>query len=381
MNTGTGNLTFTSAPSTGSTEFVVASGTTCTTSSPVAPSGSCIINITFTPSASGARSAMLTIADNATGSPQTISLTGTGVATAPVATVTPSALVFTSQTVNTTSTAQAVTVKNTGNANLNITAAAAISATNAADFAVAAGTTCTNGAAVAPNATCVINITFTPTAAGARAATLSITDNAAGSPQTLGLTGTAVAAAPVASVAPTTVAVGGQLVTTTSTAQVVTVTNTGNSNLNITAAPSISGANAADFAVACRDDLHKWGDRGGERVVRHQYHVHSSSGSERQPGRHVDHCGQCRGQPADDTSDRDRVGLHAQRVARNPQSGRFRHDCGHGDGSRRLYWGRYANLLRVNSRGKLLGALERSYRSGARECNDCYEGTAGAASV
>jgi hypothetical protein len=143
-----------------------------------------------------------------------------------------------------------VTVKNTGNANLNITAAAAISGTNAADFAVAAGTTCTNGAAVAPNATCVINITFTPSAAGARAATLSITDNAAGSPQTLGITGTAVAAAPVASVAPSTVAAGGQLVTTTSTAQVVTVTNTGNASLNITAAPSISGANAADFAVA-----------------------------------------------------------------------------------------------------------------------------------
>jgi len=249
-NNGTGNLTFTSAPSTGSTEFVVASGTTCTTSSPVTPSSSCIINITFTPSASGARSATLTIADNATGSPQTISLTGTGVATAPVAIVTPSALVFTSQTVNTTSTAQAVTVKNTGNANLNITAAAAISGTNAADFAVAAGTTCTNGAAVAPNATCVINITFTPTAAGARAATLSITDNAAGSPQTLGLTGTAVAAAPVASVAPATVPFAGELVTTTSSAQVVTVRNTGNSNLNITAAPSISGANAADFAVA-----------------------------------------------------------------------------------------------------------------------------------
>ena len=250
MNNGTGNLTFTSAPSTGSTEFVVASGTTCTTSSPVTPTSSCIINITFTPSASGARSATLTIADNATGSPQTISLTGTGVATAPVATVTPSALVFTSQTVNTTSSAQAVTVKNTGNANLNITAAASLSGANAADFAVAAGTTCTNGAAVAPNATCVINITFTPTAAGARAASLSITDNAAGSPQTLGITGTAVAAAPVASVAPTTVAAGGQLVTTTSSAQVVTVTNTGNSNLNITAAPSISGTNAADFAVA-----------------------------------------------------------------------------------------------------------------------------------
>ncbi len=251
-NTGNANLNITAAPSisgTNAADFAVASGTTCTNGAAVAPTASCIINITFTPSAAGSRSAALTIADNAAGSPQTLTLTGTGAA-APVATVTPAAVAFTSQTVNTTSAAQAVTVKNTGNANLNITAAASLSGANAADFAIAAGTTCTNGAAVAPNATCVINITFTPSAAGARSATLSITDNAAGSPQTLGITGTAVAAAPVASVAPTTVAAGGQLVTTTSTAQVVTVTNTGNASLNITAAPSISGANAADFAVA-----------------------------------------------------------------------------------------------------------------------------------
>jgi hypothetical protein len=252
-NTGNANLNITAAPSisgTNAADFAVASGTTCTTSSPVTPSSSCIINITFTPSAAGSRSGVLTIADNAAGSPQALTLTGTGAA-APVATVTPAAVAFSSQTVNTTSaTPQVVTVKNTGNANLNITAAASLSGANAADFAIAAGTTCTNGAAVAPNATCVINITFTPSAAGARSATLSITDNAAGSPQTLGITGTAVAAAPVASVAPTTVAAGGQLVTTTSTAQVVTVTNTGNASLSITAAPSISGANAADFAVA-----------------------------------------------------------------------------------------------------------------------------------
>lgn len=192
-NTGNINLTFSAAPSTGSTEFAVASGTTCTTTTPVAPNGTCTINVTFTPSAAGARSATLTLADNGTGSPQTLSLTGTGVASAPVVTLTPSTPIsFGGQLVTTTSTAQTVTVKNTGNANLNITAAPAITGTNASDFAVATGTTCTSGATVAANGTCVIMITFTPPAgaSGARSATLSIADNATGSPQTLALSGT-----------------------------------------------------------------------------------------------------------------------------------------------------------------------------------------------
>ncbi|HWF38399.1 MAG TPA: choice-of-anchor D domain-containing protein [Candidatus Acidoferrales bacterium] len=193
-NTGNINLTFSANPATGSTEFVVASGTTCTTTTPVAPNGTCTINITFTPSAAGARSATLTLADNGTGSPQTLSLTGTGVASAPVVTLTPSTPIsFSGLLVTTTSAAQTVTVKNTGSSNLNITATPAITGTNASDFAVATGTTCTSGAAVAANATCVINITFTPPAgaSGARSATLSIADNATGSPQTLALSGTA----------------------------------------------------------------------------------------------------------------------------------------------------------------------------------------------
>lgn len=193
-NTGNINLTFSAAPSTGSTQFVVASGTTCTTSTPVAPNGTCTINITFTPSAAGARSATLTLADNGTGSPQTLSLTGTGIASAAVVTLTPSTPIsFGGQLVTTTSTAQTVTVKNTGNSNLNITAAPAITGTNASDFAVATGTTCTSGGTVAANGTCVIMITFTPPtgASGARSATLSIADNATGSPQTLALSGTA----------------------------------------------------------------------------------------------------------------------------------------------------------------------------------------------
>src|SRR5258708_35823970 len=66
---------------------------------------------------------------------------------------------------------------------------------------------------------------------GTRTGAITITDDASGSPQTVGLTGTGIA--PVASVSPTTVNFGNQLLNTTSAAQAVTLSNTGTSPLNI----------------------------------------------------------------------------------------------------------------------------------------------------
>ena len=88
--------------------------------------------MTFTPTASGTRTAAVTLTDNATGSPQTVSLTGTG--TAPAASLSPTSLTFASQAVGATSAAQTVTLNNTGNAALSITSIA-LTGANASDFA------------------------------------------------------------------------------------------------------------------------------------------------------------------------------------------------------------------------------------------------------
>ena len=48
-------------------------------SSTLAAGASCTISVTFTPTAEGTRSASLAIADNASGSPQSVTLSGTGV--------------------------------------------------------------------------------------------------------------------------------------------------------------------------------------------------------------------------------------------------------------------------------------------------------------
>ena len=88
-------------------------------------------------------------------------------------------LTFGSQTVNVTSSPQAVMLSNTGTIPLEITNILA-----SGDFSQ----TNTCGATLAVGANCTINITFTPTVAGTRTGSVTITDNAPGSPQTVALT-------------------------------------------------------------------------------------------------------------------------------------------------------------------------------------------------
>jgi fibronectin type 3 domain-containing protein len=85
-----------------------------------------------------------------------------------------------------TSAAKAVTLSNTGSAALNITRVA-VGGTNPSDFAEIADTC---GSSVAAGGNCTIEVTFTPSAADSYTATLSITDNAGSSPQTVSLSGT-----------------------------------------------------------------------------------------------------------------------------------------------------------------------------------------------
>jgi len=205
--------------------------------SSLAASAQCTLSAVFTPTALGTRTASVVFTDNATGSPQSLSLTGTG--TAPAVSLSATSLSFGNQMVSTTSAAQAVTLTNSGTAALSITSVT-ITGTNASDFAQ----TNTCGSSVAAGANCTISVTFTPAATGSRAASLSITDNAAGSPQTVGLSGTGTT--PVVSLSPTSIPFGNQAVGTTSTAQTVTVTNNGTATLSITSV-AITGANASAF--------------------------------------------------------------------------------------------------------------------------------------
>jgi len=174
---------------------------TCSTSTPLPPSGInvCMITVTFTPSIAGPESATLFITNSAVNT--NIPLTGTGVV--PTATATPGTLTFGLQLDSNPlpaipGTAQSVTLQNksTNTAVLTgitptITAGAN---TNASDFSISStGTTC--GSTLAAGASCTINVVFAPSVAGggAESATLSIADNASTpEPQTVALSGTGV---------------------------------------------------------------------------------------------------------------------------------------------------------------------------------------------
>src|SRR2546422_10943 len=170
-------------------DFAIAAGTTCTNGATVVVGASCLVNLTFTPTAYSARTATVTITDDAPGSPRSVSLAGTGIV--PAVTLAPTNLAFGTQRLSTTSPVQTVTLTNSGTATLSITSIV-LAGLNPGDFAIAAGTTCTNGATVVAGASCLVNLTFTPTAASARTATVSITDDAPGSPQSVSLPGTGV---------------------------------------------------------------------------------------------------------------------------------------------------------------------------------------------
>ena len=94
---------------------------------------------------------------------------------------------------------------------------------NAGDFART--TTC--GATLTAGANCSISVTFRPTATGARTGTLSVSDNAPGSPHTIPLTGTGTAV----TVSPSDSDIHQSGVGTTSAAKAVTLTNSGTAAL------------------------------------------------------------------------------------------------------------------------------------------------------
>jgi DNA-binding beta-propeller fold protein YncE len=205
---------------------IVASGDFAQTNdcpSAVARAGFCTLSVTFTPTATGIRTGGVTITDNAPGSPHQLPLAGTG--GIPAVSLRPASLTFASQAVGTTSPAQPTTLNNTGSGPLSITSIAA-----SGDFAQ----TSNCGSVVNPGASCTLNVTFTPTATGTRTGSISITDDAAGSPHHVSLTGTGAVGQGAVTLTPASLTFVAQPVGTFSAAQLATLKNTGVGTLKIT---------------------------------------------------------------------------------------------------------------------------------------------------
>ena len=232
-------LTISSVAVTGTNAADFSQTNTCGTG--LAVGASCTITVTFKPTQTGPRTASVNITDNAAGSLQTIGLSGTGLVSGPNATPSPSSLTFATQLVGTSSSAQLVALTNYGKMALSIASIAA-----SGDFSQ----TNTCGSSLAAEASCAISLIFKPTQRGTRTGTLSITDNAAGSPQTVSLTGTGT----VVEFNPASLRFG-SVKRGDSKALTTTLSNTGNtalsiSSITITGSATFSQTNTCGASVA-----------------------------------------------------------------------------------------------------------------------------------
>jgi hypothetical protein len=236
-NSGTATLNLTSETITGNnaTSFIK-SATTCGTT--LAAAASCTVSVQFKPAATGTFNAALSIVDNAVNSPQSVSLTGTGVA--PGISLTPASLSFPTTIVNATSPAQAITIKNTGTATLAISSIA-LGGINPTSF-IEIGNC---GSSLAAGASCYLFVGFKPASAAALSATLTVTDNAAGSPHTVTLAGTGTAA-PTMKLSTTSITFPTTLHGAISAASTITLTNTGTATVTI-GSIALAGTNPTAF--------------------------------------------------------------------------------------------------------------------------------------
>ena len=174
-NAGSGTVTVSGVSATGD----YAQSNNC---SSLASGNSCTINVTFTASATGPRPGSVSVASDASNSPLTVNLSGTGAPiSAPVIELSASSLTFGNRLVGSGAQVQSVTLRNKGGVPLAIG-----SFTLTGEFVQS--TTC--GTTVAAGGSCRIDVGFLPTIPGPRLGKMTVTSNASNGTQVVDLAGT-----------------------------------------------------------------------------------------------------------------------------------------------------------------------------------------------
>ena len=205
----------------------------------LAPSASCRVSVSFVPS--GNQNATGTLTANSYGppEPQTVNLVATGLAAGDLE-LAPVTLNFTGYVHGPQN--GMITVTNNSQNTVPITSiktAAPFSQTN----------TCPSS--LGPAGTCQVTITWDPTQAGTFSRTLQVSYTGSGSPQTIGLTGTAQT---VVQFYPTSVQFGSQLVKTSGPVTYVGIDNYGNTSVTL-GTPTVQGNAFSMVANNCGTKL------------------------------------------------------------------------------------------------------------------------------
>ena len=186
--------------------------------------------VQFAPTAAGASTGSIAFTDNAPNSPQTLALSGTGVATSSTLSAAPASVSFGSVSVGNTG-SQTVTVTNTGNASATISSATA----SGSGFSI---TGLSTPATVAANQSVTFTAQFVPTASGSASGSVAISSNANNSTLSIPLSGTGVQGSLTAN--PLNVTFGNVNVGA-NTSSSITLTNSGSASISISQA-NVSGA-------------------------------------------------------------------------------------------------------------------------------------------
>src|SRR5882762_7187274 len=209
---------------------------TCHVPNLLQPGNSCSVLFSFTPSAA------VTITSNASPTAESAQLSGTGLTPAPAVTLVPGSLDFGTVTQGTSASLN-ISVKNSGTATLRI-ASVVLGGANAGDYS-SSSPACNS--AIAVNSACTIIVTLTPLASGVRSATVTITDDAPGSPQTPALSGTGVATGPGATFSPAAPSFPTITLGRSGTLQTLTVINSGTTPLHVSSV-ALGDPNPSDFS-------------------------------------------------------------------------------------------------------------------------------------
>ncbi len=219
------------------------SATTCGAS--LAASANCSISIVFTPTATGTRAATLNLTDAATNSPQTVALSGTGLAPSGSASASPASLAWASVAIGNKGGPKVVTLTNAGSTAITMNGIT-LGGTNPGDFSIFSKTC---GTTLAASSSCTATIVFGPTASGPRSATLSFSDSTSNSPQSVALSG--LGSAPTGSVTASPAGLSFAITPVGSSAgsQAVTLSNSLSTAVTISGI-TIGGTNAGDFLIS-----------------------------------------------------------------------------------------------------------------------------------
>jgi hypothetical protein len=225
-NTGTGSVSISQVTVSGNA-FAVSGFSGSVT---VAAGQSYSLGVSYTPPTTGSASGSVSVVSNATNSPATITLSGTGVQ--PQISVLPTSVGFGSVTTGVTNT-QTLKISNPGTASLTLSQAVL----TGSGFSMSGFST---PLTIAPGGSYSCTISFAPASAGTFSGSLALSNNSPTSSLSVPLSGTGVTATLALSASPASLSFGSLTIGTSAT-QSVTLTNTGNSSVSLSS-DSVSGS-------------------------------------------------------------------------------------------------------------------------------------------